>query len=186
MSKQKEFRCTRNKCYEVQGCAGHSSVVARQGHYVRASSPMDAAMKMFIDFPEEAFSGFTIQPKDEDGELGALLAWTIWSGLQDVGPAGRFGLPELYVQIGEHVEESAPKKLVGGLRSALPDEDKITLAAHRHRHGVSLLAYRAKRELYEEEIIEMLGEDFEEGRDDEYIDDICSTTFAEIQFIEVE
>lgn len=185
MTEEKEYRCTRQAPYDAVGCPGHSSSSSRQGHYVFADSAMAAAMKMFVDYPEEAFHGFTIQLKDNKS---AMFTWTISQGLRLLEEAERLRLPDLFVAMSGYTTERDPMRLAKDLQVALakPDDMKVTLAAHRHRHGVSLLAYRAKRELSEEEIIEMLGEDFEEGRDDEYIDDICSTTFAEIQFIEVE
>lgn len=183
MTEEKSYRCTRNSPYSVVGCLGHTDVSCRQGYYMSARNPLHAAMKMFASYPKDAFDGFTVQPKDREEDV---CVWTIRAGIKFIG-AGRVGSRGLPDGTDVETPEEYKKELVDGLRESLVQEnhDKITLAAHRHRHGVSLLAYRAKRELFEEEIIELLGEDFEEGRDEEYIDDICSTTFEEVQFVEV-
>jgi len=149
---------------------------------------------MFIDYPE-AFTGFTIQPMVgvKFRRQWLLFTWTIAEGLKAEGDnivggeAERLCLLGLYIRMEPYIGQRDPMGVVAGLRESLvqENEERITIAAHRHRHGTSLIAYRSKRDLLEEDIIELLGEDFESGRDDEYIEEIRSSSIKGIEYIEV-
>jgi hypothetical protein len=69
-----EFRCTRRKPYEF-GTVGHNILSARQGHYIRANSPEEAAEKMAAKFPDDILTGhgFDVQWwKNDDGTYHEL------------------------------------------------------------------------------------------------------------------
>jgi hypothetical protein len=56
-----EFRCTRRRPYVGCECAGKTNVSARQGYYIRESSPDMAIMQMLEHFPEDRNFGFDVQ-----------------------------------------------------------------------------------------------------------------------------
>lgn len=59
MSELIEFRVTRRRPY--LGTAGEKNISARQGYYIRESSPDLAILKMNEYFPEDRNFGFDVQ-----------------------------------------------------------------------------------------------------------------------------
>jgi hypothetical protein len=56
-----EFRCTRRRPYVGCDCPGKTNLSARQGYYIRDSSPDMAIMQMMEHFPEDRNFGFDVQ-----------------------------------------------------------------------------------------------------------------------------
>jgi hypothetical protein len=54
-----EYRMTRNSQYTNPKCAGHKDLSARDGHYIKATTPDDAVREMRTRYPDD--QGFTIQ-----------------------------------------------------------------------------------------------------------------------------
>ena len=54
-----EYRCTRNSPY-MHECIGKDDLGARQGHYVQATSALEAMEIMAEDFPQDKH-GFTAE-----------------------------------------------------------------------------------------------------------------------------
>lgn len=59
MSNVNEYRCTRNSPY-MHDCIGRDDLGARQGHYVEATSELEAMEVMAKDYPSDRH-GFTAQ-----------------------------------------------------------------------------------------------------------------------------
>lgn len=77
MTEKKEYRCTRNRNFEMPGCSGATDITARQGHYVFAESPLVAALEMLADFPGDMLHGFVIQSKNTE----EIYSWDATNGL---------------------------------------------------------------------------------------------------------
>lgn len=60
-----EYRCTRPDLYSP-GSIGHDNYRARQGHYIRAETPDEAARIMLRDYPEDSAVDVQIADSDND------------------------------------------------------------------------------------------------------------------------
>lgn len=83
MPEKNEYRCTRNRNFDMPGCVGATDITARQGHYVFAESPLAAALEMLADFPGDMLHGFVIQSKDAMLSIGSeeIYTWDVTDGL---------------------------------------------------------------------------------------------------------
>lgn len=152
MVELKRYNCTRNAQYSMVGDPGHGHISNRESYLVLAPGPMDAAMQMFMSYPEEAFEGFTIQP---DGD-NQVKGWTIASGLRVIGAPDSVG--SRGVPFGVRME--APKRdrdaLVEGLRKTLTDpvgdDTRVTMALFHHDQVYGLL-FRSDHDLSEDEVM---------------------------------
>jgi hypothetical protein len=196
---KREYRCTRNNPYDNPGCPGHRSSSARQGHYVFAQTPLGAAIEMFSTWPDEAFHGFTIMDKENES---MMWTWTMGEGLRRVNRGEEGGiLAEMFIEADRDLEDETiakvreqlakidakrPRYRGDGPNWRLADDEKITVSLHHHRHGVDTYLHKSKgRGLSLAEVVEMIGDNYEEDREDEYVEILYVTTKDKIKEVEL-
>ena len=60
------------------------------------------------------------------------------------------------------------------------------MSLHHHRHGVDTYLHKSKRRgLTLDEVIEIIGENYEEDREGEYVENVCVVTQDEIKEVQL-
>jgi len=55
-----EYRCTRFRLYQNEGCPGYTDRRSRQGYYIEATSNLQAMLQMAKEFPNDIQWGIRV------------------------------------------------------------------------------------------------------------------------------